>query len=285
MRTERTQENELEEVFNFQGNPISMRMVDGSVYVNLTEMAKMYPRKNLSHIVQSKEMKEYIQALGEIQNCSSADYLTVTKGGDVNTQGTWAYSKVALRVAQKLDPKFSVWVDTKVEELFSKGQTRISTDSQQAQGYDLYARKLEAAKFLYQVAGEGQFTELYSQIIRTKAVNMAADENILPMPESPRQEKRVGAAEMGRLIAEELTLDEPLSANMVGKVARFAGLKNEENGILIEDTTPTGRQIQTFEYYPSSLQRFVKASIRYACENRNSKLASLMDNAGLLPEE
>lgn len=89
--------------------------------MNLTEVAKAFPEKNLSTIVNSQEVKDYINRLSEIKNFSSLDLLQVIKGNysDGRQQGTWAHQKVALRVCQKLSTDFSIMVDTKIEELLS----------------------------------------------------------------------------------------------------------------------------------------------------------------------
>lgn len=114
------------QVFNYNGSNVPMtRNENGVVYVNLTEIAKAFPNKNLSKIVNSIEIKEYCKALAEITNVSSADLLIVSKGGDVSKQGTWAHQKVALRVAQKLSPDFAVQVDTWIEELLTKGKVEL----------------------------------------------------------------------------------------------------------------------------------------------------------------
>ncbi len=114
------------QIFNYNGSNVPMtRNENGVVYVNLTEVAKAFPNKNLSKIVNSIEIKEYCKALAEITNVSSADLLIVSKGGDVSKQGTWAHQKVALRVAQKLSPDFAVQVDTWIEELLTKGKVEL----------------------------------------------------------------------------------------------------------------------------------------------------------------
>ena len=193
------------------------------VMVNLTDMAKGFPKKDLSHIMNSKEMREYIQAIKrryearkseiqfcvslnedqkseteiyglpenqsltdgetktqicvspenqsltdgetkteiyglpenqsltdgetktqncispenqsltdgetEIQNCISPDFqpVRVVKGGSVGEQGTWAIRPIAIRVAQKLNPDFAVWVDEMGLELLTKGKVELST--------------------------------------------------------------------------------------------------------------------------------------------------------------
>ena len=134
-------------VFSFNGNEVTMRLQDGTVYVNLTEFAKPFPGKNLTQIVNSLEIKEYCRALSELQNYSSVDLLIVSKGGDVSKQGTWAHQKIALRVAQKLSPEFAVWVDTKIEELLTTGVTTASDDDAAiAHAMEILNRRLEQAK-------------------------------------------------------------------------------------------------------------------------------------------
>ena len=96
--------------------------------VNLTEVAKAFPEKNLTQIINSQEIKDYCDALTKLQNYSLADLLEVRRGG-INP-GTWAHQKVALRVAQKLSPDFAIWVDTRLEELLTSGVTTISNDDE-----------------------------------------------------------------------------------------------------------------------------------------------------------
>lgn len=114
-------------IFNYNGNNVTMRMENGTVYVNLTEFAKPFPDKNLSTIINSKEINEYCESLSKLKNFSLADLLIVTRGG--NMPGTWAHQKVALRVAQKLSSDFAVWVDTKIEELLTTGKAELSDHS------------------------------------------------------------------------------------------------------------------------------------------------------------
>lgn len=111
-------------IFEYKGTKITFEK-NGKVMVNVTEFAKAFPEKNLTHIVQGNEIQEYIETLSKLQNCSLADLLRVERGG--NNPGTWANSKIALRIAQKLSPEFAVWVDVKVEELLTTGKTSVET--------------------------------------------------------------------------------------------------------------------------------------------------------------
>ena len=67
--------------FEYNGCEVSMtKNVNGNVYVNLTEFAKLFPNKNLTHIINSLEINEYCKALSKVQNCSFVDLLIVKKG-------------------------------------------------------------------------------------------------------------------------------------------------------------------------------------------------------------
>lgn len=132
--------------FDYKGNQIPFEK-GKDVLVNLTAMAKPYPDKNLSQIINSLEIKEYVKALTEIQNYSSADLLIVRKGGDISQQGTWGHRLVAIRVAQKLNPTLAVWVDMKIEELLTTGVTTVSNDDEAiAYAMQVLNKRLEASR-------------------------------------------------------------------------------------------------------------------------------------------
>lgn len=122
------------------------RAENGIVYVNLTEVAKAFPNKNLTQIINSQEIKDYCESLSKLQNYSLADLLIVKRGG--NDNGTWAHQKVALRVAQKLSSEFAVKVDTWIEELLTTGHTQLKPLTQgqmlvqMAQAYELQERMI-----------------------------------------------------------------------------------------------------------------------------------------------
>lgn len=101
--------------------------MNGYILVCLTDFAKPFPDKNLSTIINSKELTDYVGRLSEIKNFSSSDLLQVTRGNhsDGREQGTWAHQKVAIRVAQKLSTDFAIWVDDKIEELLTTGSASL----------------------------------------------------------------------------------------------------------------------------------------------------------------
>lgn len=71
--------SEMGKIFSYNGNNVRMRKMNGYILVCLTDFAKPFPDKNLSHIVNSKELINYVTRMSEIQNCSSTDLLEVTK--------------------------------------------------------------------------------------------------------------------------------------------------------------------------------------------------------------
>lgn len=125
--------SDMGQIFSYNGNSVRMRKMNGYIFVCLTDFAKPFPDKNLSHIVNSKELTDYVARMSEIQNCSSADLLQVTKGGDVSQQGTWAdqYEKnqtLALEVEKKEQEKQSIIEETKPAVVFTECVTSSSTN-------------------------------------------------------------------------------------------------------------------------------------------------------------
>ena len=130
--------------FDYNGNQIPFEKGD-NVMVNLTAMAKAYPEKNLSTIVNSHEINEYCASLSKLKNFSLTDLLQVRRGGD--NPGTWAHRLVAIRVAQKLNSDLAVWVDMRIEELLTTGVATVSNDDE-AIAYAMHVlnKRLEQAK-------------------------------------------------------------------------------------------------------------------------------------------
>lgn len=163
--------------FDYKGNQIPFEK-GKDVLVNLTAMAKPYPEKNLSTIINSLEIKEYINALIEIKKFSSADLLIVRKGGDISQQGTWGHRLVAIRVAQKLNPALAVWVDMRIEELLTTGVTTVSNDDEAiAYAMQVLSKRLEQAKAEKErLLAENQ---LQSEQLRLSAPKIQYVDNVL----------------------------------------------------------------------------------------------------------
>lgn len=130
--------------FDYKGSQISFEK-GKNVMVNLTSMAKPFPEKNLTQIINSQEINDYCISLSKLQNYSLADLLIVRRGG--NNNGTWAHRLVAIRVAQKLNSDFAVWVDMRIEELLTTGVTTVSNDDEAiAYAMQVLSKRLEIAR-------------------------------------------------------------------------------------------------------------------------------------------
>lgn len=158
--------SDMGQIFSYNGNNVRMRKMNGYILVCLTDFAKPFPDKNLSHIVNSKELTDYVGRLSEIQNCISADLLQVTKGGDALQQGTWAHHRVAIRVAQKLSTDFAIWVDDKIEELLTTGSTSLQPQYEVPQSFG--EALLLAAKQQMKIEEQQQQIELKEEIIESQ---------------------------------------------------------------------------------------------------------------------
>lgn len=116
---------------------VSFLKENDEVMVNLTDMAKGFPKKDLWYIMNSKEMREYIQAIKRHYEARKSktkifvlldnQLVRVVHGGSKGEHGTWAIRPIAIRVAQKLNPDFAVWVDEMVLELLTKGKVELTT--------------------------------------------------------------------------------------------------------------------------------------------------------------
>lgn len=130
--------------FDYKGNQIPFEK-GKDVLVNLTAMAKSYPEKNLTTIVNSQEINDYCNSLSKLKNFSLADLLIVRRGGD--NPGTWAHRLIAIRVAQKLNSDLAVWVDMRIEELLTTGVATVSNDDEAiAYAMQVLNRRLEESR-------------------------------------------------------------------------------------------------------------------------------------------
>lgn len=97
------------EVFTYQGSEITFQLESGSMKINASQMATVFgDKKRPTFWLRTKQAKDYIQALTDVHICTSADLLTVTKGGDAG-QGTWMHEDLALEFARWLNPRFGIW--------------------------------------------------------------------------------------------------------------------------------------------------------------------------------
>lgn len=103
-------------------------LTGSNVMVNATEMAKPFEKRPVDWL-QNQQTQEFLASLSEVRKSTSADLVKVTKGGDPKMQGTWMHEDVALEFARWLSPKFAIWCNDRIKELFMYGKTSISSDN------------------------------------------------------------------------------------------------------------------------------------------------------------
>ena len=69
--------SEMGKMFSYNGINVRMRKMNGYILVCLTDFARLFPDKNLSTIINSKEMTDYVNRLSEIKNFISTDLLEI----------------------------------------------------------------------------------------------------------------------------------------------------------------------------------------------------------------
>lgn len=115
----------LSKNFNYNGSSITFSK-GYNVMVNATQMAKPFGKRPVDWL-QNQQAKDFIEALAEVRNSTSADLVRVTKGGnDKNAQGTWMHEDVALEFARWLSPMFAIWCNDRIKELLTTGTTSIA---------------------------------------------------------------------------------------------------------------------------------------------------------------
>lgn len=112
--------------YQYEGNSVTFFKGE-NVMVNATEMAKAFNKRTYDWLI-TQQSKDFLAALSETRNLTSADLVKVTKGGDPKLQGTWMHEDVALEFARWLSPKFAIWCNDRIKELLTTGVTTITND-------------------------------------------------------------------------------------------------------------------------------------------------------------
>ena len=129
--------------FDYKGSEISFINGD-NVMINATQMAKPFG-KEPKHWLLNQSTRDFIQALSEVRNLTSADLVKVTKGGV--EQGTWMHEDVALEFARWLSPAFAIWCNDRIKELMKTGVATVSNDDEAiAYAMQVLQKRLEQAR-------------------------------------------------------------------------------------------------------------------------------------------
>lgn len=110
--------------FEYQGKPVRFSS-DG--WLHATKLADRFG-KRIDHWLDNADTLEYIQALDEYLTGTDSEILDTRNSGYVKTSkarvdrggGTWLHPKLAIHFARWLSAKFSVWCDSRIEEILHR---------------------------------------------------------------------------------------------------------------------------------------------------------------------
>lgn len=106
---------------NFQGQ---LHSFDSEGWFNATEAAQRFAKRPVDWL-RLDETRDYISAMAEVLTDASKvgqnhfGLVRTTRGGV--SPGTWMHPKLAVRFAQWLDVKFSVWCDLQIDSIIRNG--------------------------------------------------------------------------------------------------------------------------------------------------------------------
>lgn len=118
------------EIVKIDGLDVAIERQSSNCWVSLTDMAKRYGKK-VSEWLRLPSTLAYLAVLSEVgkSHITSQDLIITRKGKSSEfEQGTWCTDyRIAMRFAQWLDPKFSVFVDDLLVRII-QGERIVSED-------------------------------------------------------------------------------------------------------------------------------------------------------------
>ena len=123
----------------YNGTEITFELANGDVMVNLTEMGKAFDKRPIDFL-RLPSTDELVKAIVRKSHKSEDQVVTIRRGSAQNGGGTWGNRLVALAFAQWLSVDFHVVCLEKIDELLTKGYTKLDSISKR----DLAAMLLES---------------------------------------------------------------------------------------------------------------------------------------------
>jgi hypothetical protein len=114
------------EEFEYEGNKVTFGVGENTM-VNATEMSKPFDVRP-AFWLRTDQAKSIIDAISSVHNCTHDDLVQVTMGSAENGGGTWFHEDIAIVYAQWLSPKFYIWCNDRIKELFKHGITALKPE-------------------------------------------------------------------------------------------------------------------------------------------------------------
>lgn len=108
-------------MFSYGGNDISFYVKGDSIYLNATEMAKVFGKRPVDFL-RLESTSKLIKATVRNNHCDESQLVRTVNGGS-GRNGTWLHEDIALDFAQWLSVDFKIWCSARLKELFGFGAT------------------------------------------------------------------------------------------------------------------------------------------------------------------
>lgn len=115
-------------IFNYRDQfPITFKADNGKTFVNATQMARSF-NKLPSEWLRLASTIEFREAMVKRGDSESLESQVMTTRG--HTGATWIEESLAMELARWLSPDFSVWCNSRIQELVTKGYVAVQQRSE-----------------------------------------------------------------------------------------------------------------------------------------------------------
>lgn len=237
-------------VKDYMGSNMEFKVVDGCVYANATSMCKAFG-KEVKHWLANESTKELINEVSSEVGIPTSQLILIKKGNSSQfEQGTWIHEELILELASWLNIKFRRWCQKQIATLLREGEVKIKPSISKEKRLEIMERnsKVRESKIYLKIA-EMAKTDTFKNIMLAYGANTLAGKEILPLPEIGEK----------TLTADQIAKALNISSNKVGRLANKFGLKNDKNGIWVQDKKKhCDGEITVFRYYESAINEFKK---------------------------
>lgn len=139
--------SELSEIFSYDGNEVTFKTINGTTYINATEMAKHFNRRPNDYLSLTSA-NELVSAITRKTGKSENQLVIKKTGMPAFGGGVWLHEDIAIDFAQWLSIDFKLWCADKIKELLLKGHTSINRNNSDISRNDLPSDYIEALEAL-----------------------------------------------------------------------------------------------------------------------------------------
>ena len=185
--------------------------IDENGLWNATALVQAYNKKHnkdkrLNNWLRTDYTKELISDLQSLlveesatdsQSQFQSEVLNIVQGGTPEQQGTWIHPELVLPLAHWLSPRFYLWCNRQIKQLFTKQQEQYSKNLQESQNQLLLLKPLEP--LLYQPTLEKQVQKMLEKTfggshyrLNSGIIDILSDKFIVEAKNAPNWKDCIG---------------------------------------------------------------------------------------------